>query len=145
MRFICDVMFGKLGRWLRMFGYDTLIATEDQADKELLSMAREEGRILLTRDKRFNDKTSTYYVKEHDLDGQLKDVIKHFKLEINFPKNTRCPLCNGALGETQERPKDLKTLDSEMFWKCEGCGQIYWKGSHWNRIMKTIEKVKKSK
>ena len=145
MKFLCDVMFGKLGRWLRMFGYDTLIATEDKTDNELLSIAREEGRMLLTRDKMFNDKKSTYYIKEHDLDGQLKDVVEHFKLKINFPKETRCPLCNGVLGKTEERPEEMKTLESELFWKCEDCGQIYWKGSHWNRIIKTAEKIRRSR
>lgn len=142
MKFLADVMLGKLGRWLRMFGYDTFIARVEQPDNELLRIADKEKRIILTRDKSIKREGITYYVKSKNLEDQLKDIVSHFKLEINFPKETRCPICNGLLGRVERGPEGLETLESEMFWKCEDCGKYYWKGSHWNKILKTIEKVR---
>lgn len=139
MKFICDVMLGKLGRWLRMFGYNTIIAVAKESDKELLQKASLSGRIILTRDKSVKRKGITYYVESKDLEGQLKDVISHFNLKINFPKNTRCPVCNGILEKTEKGPEGIK---SDVFWKCQDCGKYYWKGSHWDKILKTIERVK---
>lgn len=132
-------MLGKLGRWLRMFGYDVIIAGAKESDKELLQKASLSERMILTRDKSVRRKDITYYVKSKDLEGQLKDVILHFNLKINFPKDTRCPICNGVLEETDKGPEGI---ESETFWKCKDCGKYYWRGSHWNDIMKTIERVR---
>jgi uncharacterized protein with PIN domain len=27
------------------------------------------------------------------------------------------------------------------FWKCSGCGKIYWEGSHFEKILKWIERL----
>jgi hypothetical protein len=47
-----DAMLGKLLRWLRVLGVDSLLRGEGEGPAELLSRARDERRILLTRDRR---------------------------------------------------------------------------------------------
>src|SRR3954469_17556351 len=52
MRFLCDEMLGRLARLLRAAGYDTYLAADGEPDAELIKLARREGRVLVTRDKR---------------------------------------------------------------------------------------------
>ena len=47
MRYVCDAMLGRLARWLRLLGHDTLYA--DVGDAELLRLG--ETRRVLTRDR----------------------------------------------------------------------------------------------
>lgn len=49
MKFILDGMLGKLSRWLRMMGHDTKYSTTLD-DLQLLKIAKNEKRVLLTRD-----------------------------------------------------------------------------------------------
>ncbi|HUO77682.1 MAG TPA: DUF5615 family PIN-like protein, partial [Thermodesulfovibrionales bacterium] len=51
-RFIADAMLGRLSRWLRLLGFDTLYYP-DIKDSDLMKLAVQEGRCLLTRDTHF--------------------------------------------------------------------------------------------
>ena len=150
MQFLADVMLARPGRWLRMFGYDTLIAKEAQTDNELIDIAKKEDRIILTRDKTLVAKTEggkavkTIYIRARTSDKQLEEIIRNLKLKISFPENTRCPQCNGELKiTTLEKVKDLvpEKVKSDVFWQCKSCGKVYWKGSHWDRIQKVIKEL----
>ncbi|MEK7872778.1 MAG: Mut7-C RNAse domain-containing protein, partial [Chloroflexota bacterium] len=48
-RFLVDINVGRLARWLRVLGYDALLA-RDVDDNALVRLALREGRVLLTRD-----------------------------------------------------------------------------------------------
>ncbi len=131
MKFICDVMLGKLGRWLRMMGHDTEIASDELTDRDILNIAEEEGRLVLTRDsdlKKMNSPVEVILLDSRDFEDQLKRVFTELDLDTNFPEGSRCSHCNSELKEV-----------GESEWVCKGCGQEYWKGSHWDRI-KEIEK-----
>jgi len=147
MRFLADVMLAKPARWLRMFGYDTLIAKEPQPDNELIDIARNEERILITRDKTIAEKTrggkavATLYLNERQPEKQLEEIVKTLKLKITFPDNTRCPQCNGTLDVTERNDKVPEGVRSDTYWQCTNCNKMYWKGSHWDKIMKVIEKI----
>ena len=150
MRFLADVMLARPGRWLRMFGYDTVIAKEPQTDQELISLAKEQDRVILTRDKTLAAKTQggkavkTIYIKARTPDKQLEEIVRGLKLKISFPENTRCSQCNGELEvTTREKVKELvpKKVKSDVFWQCKSCQKVYWKGSHWDRIENVIKKL----
>ena len=49
MRFIADSMLGRLGKWLRILGFDTLYV-KNAPDEKILKTAVREKRVLLTRD-----------------------------------------------------------------------------------------------
>lgn len=78
LRFLCDEMLAGLGRWLRIAGYDTAIASGGRRDRDLVKQAHAEQRILLTRDRRVveirpaNDRT---VVLENDgIDACAKEL-----------------------------------------------------------------------
>jgi hypothetical protein len=135
MKFIADVMLGRLGRWLRLLGYDTVIAPEVLSDTEILQRAIKEKRALLTRDKqlyqRARKKVRAHYFKSRGVKNELKEAVKAFRLRVSFPEKTRCSICNSSLKKRND------------FWICSGCNQTYWKGTHWKRIRQTIREIKK--
>ena len=84
MKFLCDQMLGKLSRWLRFFGFDTFYIKGDVDDDELLKIAENEGRVILTRDKQLiiraiKRKLDFIKIDSIDLDDQLKGVFKKIK------------------------------------------------------------------
>ena len=54
-------MLVRLARWLRLFGYDTLVIPQQENEDELLlEIAEKEGRILVSRDRVLVRKATTY-------------------------------------------------------------------------------------
>jgi uncharacterized protein with PIN domain len=51
LRFVADAMLGRLARWMRFLGFDTLYY-RDISDSRLIRIAREQNRLILTRDTR---------------------------------------------------------------------------------------------
>jgi len=135
MRFLADAMLARLGRWLRLLGYDTMIAKESLSDNEVLGIAKKERRFLLTRDKvlyrRARKLVKAHYFKSLGPKAELKEIVKSLKLKIDFPKKTRCSICNGGLKKIRD------------IWVCSDCGQTYWAGTHWKRIRLTIKDITK--
>ncbi|MGC9977376.1 MAG: Mut7-C RNAse domain-containing protein, partial [Syntrophales bacterium] len=50
VKFIADTNLGKLVKWLRILGYDTILH-RGKADRNFLKKAEREGRVVLTRKK----------------------------------------------------------------------------------------------
>jgi uncharacterized protein with PIN domain len=149
--FLCDQMLGSLARWLRFLGYDTLYP-EAMDDTSILKLARDGGRILLTRDKELASRTkgSGHLVRSDVLDEQLADIQKSFGLDLSGEKLlSRCSLCNAVLvgidkveAEKAGVPAPILSRH-DRFWRCPGCGQLYWPGSHYERIMGKIGELDK--
>lgn len=143
-RFIADHMLGSLARWLRMMGYDT-VYDKKMADDAIASMAKQEERFILTRDRDLAKDSSAFYIEADDLDLQLKAVSEKFGLKANDDL-IRCSVCNGDLTDLPK--SDAKghvpegAFDgNEKFWKCGRCGKIYWKGTHWNGITDRFKRL----
>ncbi|MEM4180491.1 MAG: Mut7-C RNAse domain-containing protein [Nitrososphaerota archaeon] len=141
-RFLADSMHGKLARWLRMLGFDTIYYPE--ADNSIIQKSLEEERIVLTSDaelyRRLTSRgAGSVLLSLNDTEQQLSQVGLY--LERNWrisrddfltPKFIFCSLCNGELERsTGER------------WVCKSCGQEYWRGSHWRNISRTLEKARR--
>jgi uncharacterized protein with PIN domain len=104
MQFVADAMLGKLARWLRIMGYDTLCAADMPVDDDdLINIALDEKRILLTRDKDLYHRAidagvRAIYVASTDIVSQLVQLVKLADLELrDEPAKTICPSCNGSL------------------------------------------------
>ncbi|MGZ3951288.1 MAG: Mut7-C RNAse domain-containing protein [Flavisolibacter sp.] len=146
--FIADVHLGKLARLLRLLGFDTLYRN-DFTKSELARISREEDRILLSRDREFAKYATRYFiVSSEDPMLQLKEVVAHFNLKELLLPFSRCIACNGTLEKVSQESvahllqKTTREYYSE-FWQCADCRRVYWKGSHYERMLKTVEYVNK--
>ncbi|MDW5561594.1 MAG: Mut7-C RNAse domain-containing protein [Methanomassiliicoccus sp.] len=145
-RFLADEMLGTLARWLRMLGYDTEYV-RDLLDREVLELARAEDRIILTRDRQLAERAGNtgLLITGDDLDDQLEQVVRTFALS-NERSMTRCTVCNGRLvladpQEVAEKVPERVLAFRKEFYLCPRCGQIYWKGTHWDDIKRRIGRV----
>lgn len=157
VKFVVDGMLGRLARWLRLTGHDVAYANEflpvGQQDEALMAKAEKEGAILLTSDKELYQKSRrkglrVVLVQGEDLLKQLVEVSRAVpELKIDL-ENSRCPMCNGELQEVgHEQVKGIvpdTVLEAhEVFWRCVSCGKIYWEGSHWKKILETLEEFRR--
>ncbi|HSR88590.1 MAG TPA: Mut7-C RNAse domain-containing protein [Pontiella sp.] len=149
--FILDVHLGKLARILRFLGFDTLYRT-DYDDSEIIRVALREHRIILTRDRRLlHDRRITHARWLHSVraEEQACEVIRRFQLENNIRRFARCPACNGLVDpvkkETiQSRLEPLTEKYYTEFYQCRDCGKIYWKGTHYDRIVKKLDAIEEA-
>ncbi len=158
MKFVADRMLGRLARWLRLFGYDTLeIRRQENEDDVLLEMAENENRILVSRDRMLVRKAikkgiKAFTVQSSEIMEQIQEIRKEFDIKIE-PEMDRCTLCNSNIRKAKPEEMELirakeyvypATLGSvTVFWLCDACGQVYWQGKHWDNIMGRIDKLKK--
>lgn len=153
LRFVTDGMLGKLTRWLRMLGHDVEYA-DSMDDKQLILKAKEENRILLTRDVELFKRAiargvEAFLVESPNQTANLSDLSKRFgfKLEIDVTIS-RCPKCNSKLksvakASVMDRLFETTASNYNEFWQCQQCGQVYWRGTHWKKIEKTLEQARK--
>lgn len=141
-------MLGSMAKWLRILGYDTKYV-KNMKDEEIAKIAREEERILLTRDKKLASKfKNSIYLENNGLKNQLRRIIKELALEID-DKNllTRCIICNEKIEKIdKEKVKGMvpeHVYEShEEFYICPKCKRIYWIGTHFENMKKFIESIK---
>ncbi|MCM8760280.1 MAG: Mut7-C RNAse domain-containing protein [Candidatus Omnitrophica bacterium] len=149
-KFIVNGMLGKAGRWLRLMGYDTLYFNTNRK-VELLRIGKKEGRKVLTRDRKLalSNPDIVVLIESEGTLNQLKEIIRKLSLtpsEENFLK--RCSLCNAVLeSKSKEEIKELVPeyvySTQDRFFQCPLCKRVYWKGSHCDGIINTLEKLLK--
>lgn len=136
-RFVLDVNLGKLAKSLRLLGFDSLYRN-DYRDADVVEIAVNEQRIVLTRDRRLLFAkliVHGYWVRSVHVERQVAEVLRRFKLYGSIRPFMLCPLCNGKLAQVSKEDVldhlEPKTkLYYEVFHRCNDCGQIYWQGSH---------------
>jgi uncharacterized protein with PIN domain len=145
-RFILDVHLGRLARYLRMLGFDSAYRS-DWEDTQIIQRARAERRIILTRDVgilKQKQVSHGYWVRHAEPGEQLTEVLEAFDLRRQLKPFTRCLDCNGAIrpvpAGTSEGLVDPDILRRfEHFWRCADCGKIYWRGSHYQRMLEAVQ------
>jgi hypothetical protein len=146
-RFILDVHLGKLARLLRLFGFDVLYRT-DYGDSELNTIALQEGRTLLSRDRRLIEENGSraFFIRNQHPADQLKAVLQRFDLSRQTVPFSRCLQCNSVLEQvSKEDVKDSipplirQTIDDYRY--CALCDKVFWKGSHYKAMEKYIHKT----
>lgn len=150
MKFIADAMLGRLARWLRFLGFDTLYSP-DITDSKLIMLAREQDRFILTRDTRLikvRGLKDYLLIKANNSFTQLLEVIDALKLKQFYPLS-RCVKCNGQLAGISDKAeiKDLVPeyifLNFNVFLRCLDCGKIYWEGTHPRRFKEKLGEILK--
>lgn len=138
-RFIADVMLGRLAQYLKFAGYSCVYRREFP-DDEILELAGEEQRIILTRDRllaRRGKKVShSMLVKTTSLPEQLRALKERYNLEFHEDKMFgRCADCDEPLQKVDKQEVIDKIPEQTANWldeyqQCPKCDKVYWQGSH---------------
>jgi uncharacterized protein len=149
IKFLADRMLGKLAKELRMLGYDT-VYYQGENTYPLIKLAREEGRVILTRNTKLIPKRPEDHiirVMEDKPPLQLRELIQKKVISLN-EKNffSRCLLCNILLVEIPREEAEGKVPDfifyqQREFFRCPQCLRIYWKGSHQDHMQRKINEL----
>ena len=148
-KFIADVHLGSLSKYMRMFGFDVLYKN-NFSDEQIIETSLDEKRVILTKDRELlkNKKvTHGYWLRSEEVAEQVKEVIARFDLMNDIKELFRCLECNNILEPVEKDkvesriPPKVKEWQSE-FWYCTQCDKVYWKGSHYKKMLKFIEQIK---
>lgn len=148
-RFAIDVNLGRLARLLRMLGFDVWWSS-DADDQTLTDISLDEQRILLTRDRALLKRraiTHGLFVHSEQPEQQTLEVIRRLDLRQRLAPLTRCVRCNGTLAavskdEVIDHLEPLTRRYYSEFSRCTQCGRIYWAGSHHERLLSLVERLR---
>jgi len=150
IRFIADNNVGKLARWLRLIGYDTLLFKQKD-DGQMIKIALSENRVILTKDTQFmnrrlvtNGTLKTIHIKQDDPKLQVQELVETLNLDYHFKPFSLCLECNRALiaRDRQEVQNLVPThvLETQtQYTECPACHRIYWPGTHWQAMVKKLQ------
>jgi uncharacterized protein with PIN domain len=147
-RFIADEMLGKLAKWLRAVGYDTVYFTGD-GDGALVQQALQEDRIILTRDSRLIERKlarNSLLVNNDDPREQFRQVVSELGLDVKNGLFTRCLICNRELSSVEKESVRDKVpaytySTQSKFYECPNCGRVFWPGTHKDSMLELIDSM----
>ncbi|TFF84442.1 hypothetical protein EU524_01020 [Candidatus Thorarchaeota archaeon] len=152
-RFVVDAMLGRVALWLRLTGNDAYYTT-DADDEDLLTLAEEDNRVLLTSDGNLHRRALKQDLNSHLLRGAVDDkvaeVFRTYAIEPRVdPSTARCSKCNGTLRELRGEERSIikdkvypQTYDHyDVFWLCEECGSVYFQGGYWKNVVRYMERI----
>ena len=150
MRLLVDLMCGGVVSYLRMCGHETAYAgdRELEADDDLLRVAQAETRTLVSRDVALAARADEGILLESTaVEDQLVELcVAGVELRLADPP-ARCGRCNGRLdrvgADETTAPYAPEPADFDV-WRCRRCDQLFWKGSHWERVRETLERVRRA-
>ena len=146
--FLLDTHLGALAAHLRMAGFDTAYSN-DARDEDLAAASAAQHRILLTRDVGLLKRSAVRlgaYVAETAPRRQFLEAIRRFDLAGQVHPFSRCLRCNAriepcAREEAADSVPPISRAHYDEFWRCVGCGRVYWKGSHYQRMAAFLRSV----
>ncbi|HID57371.1 TPA: hypothetical protein EYP37_12625 [Candidatus Poribacteria bacterium] len=147
-KFIVDENVIKLGRWLRMLGFDAAFYPIS-SDDDLVRIAIKEDRIILTRDRHLLErKAKCFMVRNTDPLEQLKEVIETFNLKVSRERFlSRCLDCNVLIEEVRDK-REVRNLvppyvyvTQVCFYRCPRCGKVFWEGTHVKNMRRKLESI----
>lgn len=150
-RFVLDNHLGRLAAYLRLLGFDATYRNDIQ-DEELAQTSGREERILLTRDVRLLMRSLVvygYWVRSKIPRQQILEVVARFNLSAAISPFRRCARCNAPLetvpkAEVLSRLQPLTQRYYDEFQRCPACGQVYWKGSHYQHLQEFITALRQT-
>jgi uncharacterized protein len=146
LKFILDVHLGKLARLLRLLGFDVWYDNQ-YLDKEIINLVKKEERIVLTRDIGLLKQKAVvwgYWLRSQESFKQLEEVIYRYQLKKSIQPFSRCLLCNGFLYKIEKaNVLNLIPPRTQLFYndflQCQDCKKVYWKGSHYERMLQQVK------
>jgi uncharacterized protein with PIN domain len=147
LRFLTDRTVGRLARYLRMAGFDTLYEP-GWNDGEIVAALQQEPRVLLTRNLDLLKRKPVVFgraIRSVAPGAQLAEVLELFGINRINHGLTRCLECNQPL-EPVDKTTILHRLEPltiryyNDFHICRTCDHIYWAGSHVDRMRDLLER-----
>jgi uncharacterized protein len=152
MKFIVDTNVGKLVKWLRVMGYDTVFFRE-QDDARIVSQALREERTILTRDTHLMEwgvirtgRIIALLLQSDKPKEQLSEVVRTLALDVSSRSFTLCLACNQTLLPIEKPlvkdrvpPYVFRTQDT--FMGCPLCHLLYWRGTHWHAMLQQLHRL----
>jgi uncharacterized protein with PIN domain len=147
-KFVLDVHLGKLAKYLRMLGFDALYDNNFKR-KEIIDASVSGKRTILTCGTsllKMKTVTRGYTVRSRDPEEQIREVLKRFDLSSAIRPFTRCLECNGMIEPAEkeavrDRLEPLTEKHFDRFYRCDGCGKVYWKGPHFDRMKEFVNRI----
>jgi len=150
-KFMVDHNAGKLAKWLRMVGYDTILFTGPD-DSDMVDAALKEQRIILTRDTQIplrrvavNGQLRVILIESDKPEEQINQITRIIPLHKgDFRPFSLCmednePLLDCIKDEIRERIPSYVFQTQKEFVECPVCRRIYWKGTHWENMVRKLE------
>ncbi len=151
-RFVCDIHLNKLVKRLRLLGFDT--AFGEDRDEVLADISENENRVLLSRDRQLlmrKNVSRGLYVRNTDPEKQIIEMLDRLDLWEACHPFTRCIACNGSIETVNAGSPEYHNIEKKIpsgvlqwcreFYQCRNCGRVYWKGSHYDRLMKRVDRI----
>jgi len=149
-RFLCDAGLGGVARWLRAAGYES-IWVPDIEDAELVRQAQRLHATILTTDSLLMERgvlrdgivPAFWLPPTLTIEEQLALVFREFQLDVRDPRCTHCGVELRRVDKESVReripPRTARWL--EEYFICAGCGQLFWRGTHWRSISARLQRL----
>jgi len=151
-KFFVDAMLGNIAKKLRLMGYDSKYFS-DIEDEKLVDIARNENRIIISKDKELIKKTqklrlrSINIIKNEEIQQFVEIITRENLKRIQINGNiSRCPQCNSLTKQIDKNsikeniPQGVFN-SNEKFWKCECCNKFYWEGTRIKNLQKFVGNI----
>lgn len=151
MKFILTKELGRLAKWLRILGFDTLYFNQNNSGSLIVQALRDE-RVILTRNQRLPQARGVRIIRirAETLKGQIPQTLEALNIKLDSKcMFTRCILCNETLIDIEKEkvkdriPEYVFNTQSD-FVRCPKCNRVYWQGTHWGNVIDTLKEIDKN-
>ncbi len=150
-RFVCDASLTGLARWIRAAGY-VARSPPHRSGKSLVDEADRRGEILVTSDRRLMERRVIREGRPSAIriSTQLPvlEQLAHLMASLGLSRQpARCMTCGGRLARVEKAEVAPRIPPRTARWKdeyfvCDECGHLYWEGTHWHRIERSLEELR---
>ena len=148
-RFVVDAHLGHLARRLRMLGLDAALGNEED-EPLIFGLSDDPDRILLTTRPQLAEEGLTdeaHLLQHEDLEAMTAEVVERYDLADHLQPLTRClrdnvPLEMASADAVAEQVPEQSREAFDQFWQCPVCEQVFWRGSHYDRMMTFVERIR---
>ncbi len=135
-----------------MMGYDSAFFNGDD-DSKMVKQALAEGRMILTRDTGMmrrraisGGRLRAILIESEEPERQMQQLIKSLDLKGQSRPFTLCLECNQPLEsrsreEVAGRVPPYVYRTQTQYMECPACHRIYWRGTHWEAMVRKIDKL----
>lgn len=147
-KFIADIDLADIVKYMRALGFDVCFDSSLSARK-IVEVSKRENRIILTKSRKllkFKEVTHAIFIRSETTEQQIKRIIDFLDIKDSIKPFSRCLRCNSLVKSVpKESIADRIPLKTKAFCDqytyCKSCDKIYWNGTHFINMNKTIADI----